>query len=821
MAPGNAAPPCDGRLRAVRRRAGVDHAQVVLDDLELWLGLVGEAAQPRLPDRLVGDPVAVAELLGRPPPAVGDRRPAQQQHADLRAEPGGEAQRVAHGVEAALGQVQGAEVGVDVAEVRHRRHQAGLQRLDRGDVLDPHAHRVAREPLGVGDHDLVGSVAEHAAQRVDLGGSAAAARGRVGLVRDEHGLGRDLVADDAARLGLADDGLHHAADVIDVEPRAVEGAVGGDGAEHLADGRDAALARGRGALDDDAGRAHPEDHPVAALVERQRGLLDVLVGGRRAGGQEARADPRQQRVGGHVVGGHDHDARAAPRADPVLGDGDGLRRARAGSVDLRVRPACPDQLGELGVAHGERAEQEPAIEVIRLRREVALELADPAVDVVAPGAGIRAPADLAQFLQASELHALGPERLDVRGEVAVAGVRRREDHAGVVLHRVGEAPLVGQLGAARGVLVVLDERDAGVAQRVDAGGDRELRLAPEGGEPVGVDAELLGHVERTGAAGQLDHVGGVVDRLERAAAVLGLDEARDVALGDLAARPRRDHVDELLAVQQPCEVAVVEDLLGAGRADGGAGDHHRLVDRRPPFLDGRAHAGGVEPAQRLVERRQVAHLRMVGEQGHDVVSQHVGGESPQRALGAGLHEHPGARVIQRLQSLDELHRRGDLAPEDLDDLLLDAGPGRVELAVDVRDDRDPRRRDRQPAQHVAQRPAGGGDDLGMERVADGQPHRAMAALDDQLDRLLDRRGRAADHELVGGIDVREDDVAVDLGQDPLDLVDRRRDGGHRPVVLDAQASPSRARGRSPPPARPRTTARRRRRARRTRRASGP
>ena len=62
----------------------------------------------------------------------------------------------------------------------------------------------------------------------------------------------------------------------------------------------------------------------------------------------------------------------------------------------------------------------------------------------------------------------------------------------------------------------------------------------------------------------------------------------------------------------------------------------------------------------------------------------------------------------------------------------------------------------------------------------------MAALDDQRDRLLDRRGRAADHELVGGIDVREDDVAVDLGQHPLDLVDRRRHGGHRPVVLDAQ-----------------------------------
>ena len=437
---------CDGRLRAVRRRARVDHAQVPLDDLELRRGLVGEIWSRSSSRPLRRRSGSRSRVLRGPSPAVGDGRPAQQQHADLRAEPGGEAQRVANGVEAALGQVQRAEVGVDVAEVRHRRHQAGLQRLDRGDVLDADTHRVARDPLGVGDHDLVGSVAEHAPQRVDLGRGAAAARGRVGLVRDEHGLRRDLIAHDTARLGLADDGLHHAADVVDVEPRAVEGAVGGDGAEHLADGRDAALARGRGALDDDAGRAHPEDHPVAALIERQRSLRDVFVGGRRAGGQEARADPRQQRVGGHIVGGHDHDARAAPHADPVLGDGDGLRRARAGGVDLGVRPPRPDQLGELGVAHGERAEQEPAIEAVRMRREVALELVDPTVDVVAPGTGVCATAHLAQFLQPRALHALTPKRLDVRGEVAVAGVGRREDHAGAVLHRVGEAPLVGQLG---------------------------------------------------------------------------------------------------------------------------------------------------------------------------------------------------------------------------------------------------------------------------------------------------------------------------------------------------------------------------------------
>ena len=77
-------------------------------------------------------------------------------------------------------------------------------------VLEPDAHGVAGVALGVGDHDLVGGVAEHGAQRVDLRRGAAAARGRVGLVRHEHRLAGDLLAPYTARLGLRDDVLHHA-----------------------------------------------------------------------------------------------------------------------------------------------------------------------------------------------------------------------------------------------------------------------------------------------------------------------------------------------------------------------------------------------------------------------------------------------------------------------------------------------------------------------------------------------------------------------------------------------------------------------------------
>ena len=98
-------------------------------------------------------------------------------------------------------------------------------------------------------------------------------------------------------------------------------------------------------------------------------------------------------------------------------------------------------------------------------------------------------------------------------------------------------------------LVVLDQRDAGVAQRVDAGGDRQLRVAPERREAVGVDAELLAEVERAGARRQLDDVGGVVDRLEASPLPSSPLTRRVMCLSsDLAAQARGDHVDELLAV---------------------------------------------------------------------------------------------------------------------------------------------------------------------------------------------------------------------------------------------------------------------------------
>ena len=131
-----------------------------------------------------------------------------------------------------------------------------------------------------------------------------------------------------------------------------------------------------------ARRAHAEDHPVPSAIERQGGVGDVVVGRRCTAGEEAGAEPAEEVVGRDVVGGDDDDSTAAAGADPVLGDGHGLGGAGARRVDLRVRTAGADEVGELRVAHRQDAEQEAAVEAVRLVVDELAEVVQPPVDLV-------------------------------------------------------------------------------------------------------------------------------------------------------------------------------------------------------------------------------------------------------------------------------------------------------------------------------------------------------------------------------------------------------------------------------------------------------
>ena len=427
----------------------------------------------------------------------------------------------------------------------------------------------------------------------------------------------------------------------------------------------------------------------------------------------------------------------------------------------------------------------------------------------------------------------------VGGEGIVAREGRCEDDAGLVTQWFGQLEALRQTRALGGGAVAHHERDARVAQGVDPGPDRELCRAVEGADALGGDPELLTEVERSGAGRELEHVALALDRLEARAAV-ALHQPRDVLVEDRVAEACGDDVDQLLAAQQPSDVVVVEDVLGAGEAERCPGDDDGyLRGRRPgdqarcpreelegeaserslrlgrdltrgrrgrrwtcdrrrrgrslvePSGRGAAHpeAGGVEPAERLIEGDRVRHLGVVGEERDDVraAAEDVVGEALQRPLGTDLDEDARAGRIQRLQPLHELDRRGHLAAEDVDHLGRRPGAHGIELSAHVGDDGQRRRLEPEPPEHEAQRLARRRHDAGVEGVAHRQRDGRVLRGLHRGDRALDGRRRAADHALLGAVQVCDLDVPLDASEDALDLAQGRQHGGHRTAVLDRQA----------------------------------
>ena len=221
------------------------------------------------------------------------------------------------------------------------------------------------------------------------------------------------------------------------------------------------------------------------------------------------------------------------------------------------------------MAHREHPEEEAAVEGVRLLLERALEVVNAPLDLVEHhriGALVVEHPGAQRFERGQALapHVVRGVARHLVGHLLEAGERRGVDHPGVVAHLVRERPTVRELRALGGELVSQHERDAGVAERVDAGGDRKLGVAPERGQPFVVDPELIGRIERARPRRELDHGLETVDRLERGAAVLPLHQPRDVLVEHVAAQAAWDDVDPLLAVEQPGDVGIVEEPLGAG-----------------------------------------------------------------------------------------------------------------------------------------------------------------------------------------------------------------------------------------------------------------
>ncbi len=252
---------------------------------------------------------------------------------------------------------------------------------------------------------------------------------------------------------------------------------------------------------------------------------------------------------------------------------------------------------------------------------------------------------------------------------------------------------------------MVHQRDAGVAQRVEAGADGEASDHVQRGQSLGWHSELGLQLQRAAAAGEADHLIRIVDELERAGAVLAFDHAGDVLVDHRLAEARRDYVDEALAAQQPGHVVFVEDARAAGEAERRAGDDHRGATRAfdggragGPYRaryhgSGCAEPSGVQAAQRLVERHGVRQLGMIGRQREHLwqMPQRVVGQPGERALGPNLDQGADAIGVEALEPLDELHRRRDLARQQVEHLGACAFVAGVRLARHVGDHRQTRR----------------------------------------------------------------------------------------------------------------------------------
>ena len=186
----------------------------------------------------------------------------------------------------------------------------------------------------------------------------------------------------------------------------------------------------------------------------------------------------------------------------------------------------------------------------------------------------------------------------------------------------------------------------------------------------------------------------------------------------------------------------------------------------------------------MVEAHAIAQLRVVREQGahRRVSAEHVLDQSLECLLRAHLDERSTPRLVQGLEALHELHRGGDLFPEDVDHLSGHVRSHRVELAIDVRNERDCGGGEAQPSELSLQRFARRSDDLGVEGVAHRERNHLSASIGEEASRGLDTGGRAADDRLLEAVHIGDHDVVIDRFHRGFDVFDRGEYGRHCALV---------------------------------------
>ena len=661
-----------------------------------------------------------------------------------------------------------------------------------------------------------------------------------------------------APLHIGHEALHLAGHVGHVDARAVKGAVADAGAQNLRLAGQAALGHRVGPFDHQPHGPAAQNGAVALGIEGFGRLFHHALDRGGAHGEKPRGDPGAlHRAGGSLAADDDHPLAAAG-ADPVLGHAHRLGGGGTGPAHLHVGSLGLDELGEVGRSQGHHVEEQVAVElVVAVALAPLLDLEEPVgdllLDLLVAHALHEVVVDLFQVFVRFDVELVVVIVVHLVDEGLEAGKQTGEDHPGGGLHLGRQPVAVGDQGARGGLAELLHQRDASVVERLDARGDGQC----DGDVVVGLDAVLALEVEVAELAGELDHLLDARDVHQSRRPVGFLEDPGDVHVQDPLFFVPGERFDEAAAGQQLVEVVVVEDLVArTGQPHRGPGDDDRLAAKAEalqigqgllpamPFIFGFQHLPhpvrvrgdkGLEPGIRFIPGRAPGGDSDGRARGFDrslcfgpdaalpgQLVQTIRQARPGSRFGLGIHgratqrvadgdvleqvdqqlarsefqKRPAAGPVDRLDRGNELHRRDELAHQQLSG---GNGIGRVGSSGHVgHHPLQPRRAPFDPVHQSAQSFGG----LGHQRGVKGAGKRQHLGQDPLLFQVaaegFHRRARPADRRLapavlVGHLNLRRP-RGPDQGLDPFGGVEDHHDlsrvalGGilHQPAAFDHQ-----------------------------------
>ena len=177
------------------------------------------------------------------------------------------------------------QFGVGFLKVGNRRYETRIQAVYGNSVFQTGTHGVARKTFGIADNYLAYIRPEGGFKRIGFRTGRAAARRRVGFVRDKHQLfGNIRTRNTALAFAFANQVVHYLCHMAHIQAGDVETAVADFGRQHFGQRFHTAFGHFAGFFHHQRDRTHTHNHTVAAAVKRQGGFRHVGFRSSGAGG---------------------------------------------------------------------------------------------------------------------------------------------------------------------------------------------------------------------------------------------------------------------------------------------------------------------------------------------------------------------------------------------------------------------------------------------------------------------------------------------------------------------------------------------------------